>query len=55
MRKGSCPVTEEQVATGITATKAILSNAAANPIIQSRTENSANSLTSIKEPNCSTT
>ena len=54
MRKGSCPVTEENVATGIAAAMAILSNATAHPMIQPRTENSANSLTSIKEPNGST-
>lgn len=34
LRKGSCPVTEEKIATGVVAAKAMLSNAAANPMVQ---------------------
>ena len=55
MRKGSCPVTEEKIATGVDAAKAILSNAAANPIVPTDAQKSSHPLTLIKEPNCSTT
>ena len=54
LRKGSCPVTEERIATGVAAAKAMLSNAAANPVIPSDPEESSHSLTSIKEPDRST-
>ncbi|HAO79749.1 MAG TPA: hypothetical protein DCQ92_12390, partial [Verrucomicrobia subdivision 3 bacterium] len=54
LRKGSCPVTEEKIATGVAAAKAMLSNAASNTLVQPGAGKSSNSLTSIKEPNSST-
>lgn len=54
LRKGSCPVTEEKIATGVAAAKAMLSNAASNMMVPPGAGKSANSLTSIKEPNNST-
>lgn len=54
LRKGSCPVTEEKIATGVAAAKAMLSNAASNMMVLPGAGKSSNSLTSIKEPNNST-
>ena len=54
LRKGSCPVTEEKIATGVAAAKAMLSKAAATPMIPSDVGESSHSLTSIKEPDRST-
>lgn len=53
-RKGSCPVTEEKIATGVAVAKAMLANAVPKTMDSPRSEQSSNSLTSIKEPNYST-
>lgn len=49
IRKGSCPVTEEKIATGVTAAKAMLSNAVSNTRVLTEAVKSSDSLTSIKE------
>jgi uncharacterized metal-binding protein len=54
LRKGSCPVMEEKIASGVVAAKAMLSNAASNTMMPPGAGKSYNSLTSIKEPNSST-
>jgi uncharacterized metal-binding protein len=54
IRKGSCPVTEEKIADGVTAAKAMLANAASKMMVPPGANQSSNSLTSIKEPNHST-
>jgi uncharacterized metal-binding protein len=54
IRKGSCPVTEEKIADGVTAAKAMLANAASKMMVPPGAKQSSNSLTSIKEPNHST-
>lgn len=54
IRKGSCPVTEEKIATGVAAAKAMLSNAVSNTRVLTGAVKSSDSLTSIKEQNCPT-
>lgn len=49
IRKGSCPVTEEKIATGVAAAKAMLSNAVSNTRVLTEAVKSSDSLTSIKE------
>jgi uncharacterized metal-binding protein len=54
IRKGSCPVAEERIATGVAAARAMLSSAAPNTMVPPGAGKTSNSLTSIKEPNRST-